>query len=161
MRRPIFYAIGALVVLSLIVAGGVWARSGRNYRAHLSGPAEISTLGQGQATFQFDQNNQALHYRLNVANIENVTQAHIHLAPAPGGNGPVVLWLYPSAPPPQLISGRSDGVLMAGVVTSADLVGPLAGMTLADLKAKMDAGLTYVNVHTSANPGGEIRGDIR
>ena len=43
----------------------------------------------------------------------------------------------------------------------ADLVGQLAGMTLSMLKAKIRDGLTYVNVHTVANRGGEIRGDIK
>ena len=161
MRRGVIIAVVLVVIAVLAVGGGVYALSGRNYRAHMSGTGNIATLGQGQATFQFSRGDTTLHYKVIVANIENVTQAHIHLAPAAGGNGPVVLWLYPSDPPPELIPGRKDGVLMEGTVTSADLVGPMAGMSLEDLKANIDKGLTYVNVHTSANPGGEIRGDIR
>ena len=37
----------------------------------------------------------------------------------------------------------------------------MAGMTILDLVAQMEAGQTYVNVHTVENPGGEIRGQIR
>ena len=42
--------------------------------------------------------------------------AHIHLAPTPGANGGIVVWLYPSGPPASLIPGRSDGVLAHRVV---------------------------------------------
>ena len=119
----------------------------------------MDTLAQGQAIFQFNQAGDELHYKLIVANIENVRMSHIHMAPA-GQNGSVVAWLYPDGPPPQLIPGRFDGVLATGMITSADLVGPLAGMTLDDLRAAMEAGNTYVNVHTVQNPGGEVRGQI-
>jgi hypothetical protein len=87
-------------------------------------------------------------------------QAHIHWAPA-GVNGPVVVWLFPDSSPPALNPGRFDGVLAEGVITSADLVGPLLGMSLADLLAEMAVGNTYVNVYTSQYPPGEIRGQIR
>jgi hypothetical protein len=85
--------------------------------------------------------------------------AHIHLAPE-GTNGPIVAWLYPSAPPAVLIPGRSDGILAVGTITEDDLVGPLAGMPLEALVAAMRAGLTYANVHTVNREGGEIRGQI-
>jgi len=102
-----------------------------------------------------------LYYKLIVANIEDVTMAHIHVAPEPGQNGPPVLWLYPSAPPPTLIPGRFSGVLAEGTVTAANLVGPLASMTLEDLVGAIWEGRAYVNVHTTEYPGGEIRGDWR
>jgi hypothetical protein len=76
-------------------------------------------------------------------------------------NGPVVAWLYPAAPPSVLIPGRFQGVLAAGVITEANLVGPLAGQTLGDLIERMEAGETYVNVHTLNYPAGEVRGQIR
>jgi hypothetical protein len=85
--------------------------------------------------------------------------AHIHLAPA-GANGSVVAWLYPSSPPAQLIPGRSNGILAEGVITAANLIGPLAGGSMEDLLEAMQAGNTYVNVHTVQFPGGEIRGQI-
>jgi hypothetical protein len=96
---------------------------------------------------------------LNTANIENVTQAHIHLGPA-GGTGGIVVWLYPGSPPLQLIPGRSDGVLATGVITAGDLVGALAGQPLSALMDAINAGNAYVNVHTLQFPPGEIRGQI-
>jgi hypothetical protein len=52
-------------------------------------------------------------------------------------------------------------VLATGTITAADLVGPLAGQPLSALVDAMEAGETYVNVHTSQFPAGEIRGQIR
>jgi hypothetical protein len=139
------------------------AEASRNFSAHLSGREEVppvQTLAQGQAHFRLSASGDAIEYRLIAANIEDLFMAHIHLQ-APGANGPIVVWLYPPAPPPQLIPGRFDGVLAEGTFTAANLMGPLAGMSLEDLVAEMRAGNTYVNIHTTANPGGEVRGQIR
>lgn len=135
----------------------------RNFRTHLSGENEVppvETNAQGQATLQLNRAGDELRYKLNVANIDDVLMAHIHL----GGrdeNGPVVVWLYPEGgPPPELIEGRFDGVLVEDVITGDDLVGPLADASFGDLLDAMRDGTTYVNVHTTANPPGEIRGQI-
>jgi CHRD domain-containing protein len=150
-------ALPILAALALAIAVAIPAlASVTNYRAHLAGTEGIQTLGEGQAVFQLNDDGTAITYRLNVANIDNVTMAHIHLKPS----GKVVVWLYPSAPPSQLIPGRSDGTLMTGTITAADLKDPLAGMPLSALVAQIDEGNTYVNVHTTAYPAGEIRGDI-
>ena len=160
-----YYKSLFVLPVMLLLASVVTAHAGdnRNYKTHLSGDNEVppvATQAQGQAKFQLSRDGQSLHYRLNVADIEDVTMAHIHMAPA-GTNGPIVAWLYPASPPPVLIEGRSDGVLAAGVLTAADLAGPLAGQTLQDLVDAINAGNAYVNVHTTQNPGGEIRGQIR
>ena len=151
------------VSVPVLVQADQHAGDPHQYGTHLTGDNEVPTngsKGQGQATFHLSADGTELHYKLNVANIENVTQAHIHLGVA-GANGPVTVWLYPSAPPSQLIPGRSQGVLNEGVITSANLMGPLAGQTLDDLLARIQSGGAYVNVHTSQFPPGEIRGQIR
>lgn len=102
-----------------------------------------------------------LSYALSVQGIENITQAHIHVAAEPGGDGPPAVWLYPAAPPAELIPGEFTGQLGAGDFTDADLVGPLAGMTLADLLTAIEEGRAYVNVHTDQFPAGEIRGSLQ
>jgi hypothetical protein len=134
----------------------------KNLRTHLTGGEENppnASQAQGQAVFQLSEDGTELSYRLIVANIENVTQAHIHKAPA-GANGGVVVWLYPSAPPSQLIPGSFSGTLGEGTIADAQVVGSLAGTGVAGLLAEIRAGNTYVNVHTSAFPPGEIRGQI-
>ena len=130
--------------------------------ASLSGPdAGVSTRGAGEASFRFLPDGESIQYRLNVANIQDVTMAHIHVAPNAGENGPPVVWLYPTAPPPALIPGRTQGSLGAGVFSATSLVGPMTGMSLDDLREAFVAGRAYVNVHTTRHPGGEIRGTIR
>jgi hypothetical protein len=151
-----------VLLVSALVAPAAMADQSRNFVANLSGDQEVpaaNTLARGTAIFHLSSDGSYISYKLIVANIENVTQSHIHLAPA-GANGGVVAWLYPGGPPAQLIPGRTDGILAQGVITEANLVGALAGMTLADLIAHMESGNAYVNVHTSQYPGGEIRGQI-
>jgi hypothetical protein len=162
-KHRLFGGTGLLVIVLLLMTLGSVSAQSKNYRANLSGGEEVppaDTRAQGQATFQLSKDGTELHYRLIVANIENVTQAHIHLAPA-GVNGPVVAWLYPAAPPAQLIPGRSQGVLAEGTITADNLVGLLAGQDLSALLSEIQAGNTYVNVHTSLFPPGEVRGQIR
>jgi hypothetical protein len=133
-----------------------------NFGTHLTGEEEVppnNSRAQGQAVFQLNEDETELSFRLNVANIENVTQAHIHRG-APGTIGGVVVWLYPSAPPSQLIPGRSQGTLASGVIRDADVVGSLAGTGLAGLLAEIRANNTYVNVHTTQLPVGEVRGHL-
>jgi CHRD domain len=138
-------------------------KSSTNFRAHLDGKEQVppaDTKAQGEATFTLSKDGDSIHYKITVANIENVTMAHIHEG-ATGANGPVEVWLYPSAPPPKLIPGKSNGVLAEGTITSANLVGPLEGKSLTDLLNDIKSGKAYVNVHTSEYPGGEIRGQIK
>lgn len=135
----------------------------RNFVAPLDWREEVPEVDDSRATglarFQLSGDGTALEYKLIVANIQNVLMAHIHAGP-PGVAGPVVVWLYPSAPPPQLIPGRSQGILAEGTITEADFMGPLAGEPFEALLDLIHDGLAYVNVHTSQNPPGEIRGQI-
>jgi hypothetical protein len=154
-----------VVVLTAVLVASAASAAGQpgTYVAPLSGAEEVpanDSLARGQAVFRLSADETSIDYRLIVANIQDVTQAHIHMAPA-GTNGAVVAWLYPEGPPALLIPGRTSGVLAEGTITEANLVGPLAGQPLSALLDRMDAGETYVNVHTSRFPPGEIRGQIR
>lgn len=144
------------ITLGLLATAGTALAAG--YKAHLSGAEEVppqDTNARGNALFTRSADGTTLSYKLIVANIVNVTAAHIHLGAA-GVNGPVVVTLYSGSP-----NGRESGILAEGTITAADLVGPLAGQPLSTLIAAIEAGDTYVNVHTVARPGGEIRGQVR
>lgn len=130
-----------------------------NFKAHLTSAQEVSTppvetTAQGQATLKFSKDGMSVSYKINVAQLENVVGAHLHLAPA-GSNGPVVVNLLPAG-----VSGKVNGTLTEGTFTAANLAGPLAGMTLEDLRTAMMEGNIYVNVHTMAYPGGQVRGQV-
>ena len=158
----IFILVIALLAMGVSTA---FASPDKIFRAHLTGAEEVTdtpveTIARGQAIFQLSKDGTELSYKLIVANIEDVTMAHIHLAHV-GVNGPVVVWLNPPAPPPQLIEGRFSGVLAEGVITANNLVGPLAGATLDDLIEEFKADNADVNVHTEQYPAGEVRGQIR
>ncbi len=134
------------------------AKMVKSFKAHLSGDQEVppaETNATGQVNFKLSKDGDAVHFKLVVANINDVFAAHIHLAPE-GINGPVVVALYTSG----LIAGQTNGILAEGVITAENLVGPLSGETLDDLISELEAGNAYVNVHTSVYRGGEIRGQI-
>lgn len=138
------------------------AKMVKSFKAHLSGDQEVppvETNATGQAIFKLGKDGMELHFKLIVANINDVRMAHIHLAPV-GVNGGVVVWLFPAGPPPGLIEGKTNGILAEGVITADSLTGDLAGEPLDALISELEAGNAYVNVHTVAFGGGEIRGQI-
>lgn len=88
---------------------------------------------------------------------DNVTGLHIHRAPA-GSNGPVVFGLIsPSS------DTNNDLVVnaVAGTVSSIWDLNEGNNTTLQDELSNLFAGNLYINVHTVAFPGGEIRGQIQ
>jgi glucose/arabinose dehydrogenase len=126
--------------------------------AVLKAVAGTDSAATGLAVLRPGPDEGTLSYELKVQGIENVTQAHIHVATEPGGDGPPAVWLYPGSLPPAVVAGEFIGVLGAGDISAANLVGPLAGLTLADLFKAIDENRAYVNVHTDQFPAGEIRG---
>jgi len=155
-------ALTAAIGLSVVALSAATTATPTNYVAHLSAGGEVPTndsMAHGELTLQLSADGTELRYRLVVAGLVDVTQAHIHLG-AVDVNGPVVAFLYPEAPPAQLIAGRTDGVLMTGSITASDLRGPLLGLPLSALVTAIESGNTYANAHTVLLPGGEIRGQI-
>lgn len=157
-RRRVLTAAG---LGGLVLAGtGVAAARGhnRNFRTHLTGdeevPEPVDTKAQGQAKFQLSKDGSELRYKLNVANIEDVIGAHIHMAPA-GQNGGIVAFLFGEPFVPDSDAVTVNGTLVEGSLGPSD-VGDLGALVEA-----MRNGMTYVNVHTLEYRGGEIRGQIR
>jgi hypothetical protein len=162
--------LSVFVLIILIATAGTAVAVTRHFSAHTSGDEEVpfrATLAQGQATFHLSKDGTELHYKLNVANIENVVAAHIHCN-AVGVNGPVGVTLFGAAP----AGGRVDGTLAEGTITAPDPGNACGWTDLAAVVAAMQSGNTYTNVHTNDGvaptntgpgdfPGGEMRGQIR
>lgn len=160
MKRFTLITLVVLMTLLATIGTALAAESTTVYRTGLSGEAAGSgSDAHGNAVFMFKDDGSEMKYKLVVNGLDDVFMAHIHVAEEPGGNGPVVLWLYPDASP-LLIPGTFNGLLGSRTVTSDDLVGPLAGMSFDDLRAAIEQGRAYVNVHTTSFPPGEIRGTI-
>jgi glucose/arabinose dehydrogenase len=126
--------------------------------AQLSG-ADAGTNSQaiGRAILTLNSDTNSISYQLEVLDIENVTQAHIHVSDVPFGSGSPAVWLYPGAPPATLIPGKFRGILGEGSFDETNFVGPLAGKPFEDLLIAIQENRAYVNVHTQQFPAGEIR----
>ncbi len=134
-----------------VSAGG----NGQSFIASLKGENEVGpvdTNSQGVAHFKFKGGE--LSFKLIVANIDNVVAAHIHCAPA-DANGPVGVTLFGGP------ATSANGVLAQGPITELDPGTPCPWATIGDVIAAMANGGAYVNVHTLANLGGEIRGQLK
>ncbi len=136
---------------------GTLDKKGSNFRANLSGD---NTNATGQVILQFNEDDTQLYYKLIVANIQDVTAAHLYHAHDGEQTGHAALTLFSGTP-----SGPVDGILAEGILTADDITctcpDHIGQHDLSHLKQHMIGGETYVNVHTVAYPDGEIRGWIR
>jgi hypothetical protein len=114
-------------------------------------PANSSAYGSAFVTFNPLNNSIAWDARAN--GIANPTLSHIHRGAA-GVNGPVIINFATSAA--QIPNGRTAG---AGPITGAQS-GNLQPADLAALYNPATASGFYVNIHSSAFPGGEVRGQL-
>lgn len=154
-----------LVVLALAVgAVGFVAcedddEDSNRFEATLSGAAERPTQVTTNATgtFSLVDNGGSMTFTLNVTGLpQTATAAHIHVAPTrPGTNLPAMADTSGAVVAPLTISNTvQTGILGQGAITLS------AGITLDSVRALLNNGRAYVNVHTAANPAGHIRGNI-
>ena len=158
----------AVAALLALITTPAFAKT--NYNTHLSGKSAVparDTHATGQAMFTLSSDGTTLQYRIILSNIENVVAVKLENAAA-GATGPEVAVLFGPAAPG---GGKVNGPFATGTLTAANLVGPLAGRTIADLITEIEAGRIYVNVITddgvgpsNEKPGdfssGEIRGQL-
>ena len=156
-RRFLFVLVAALGLVTALVAHGEGGKG--KFGATLKGSNEVPSVDSkatGNATITVSGT--SVEYKITASGLSgNATASHIHIGPATA-SGPVVVPFPASA-----IKNAPDGsVTISGTFTAADIK-PQANppiKTLDDLLGQMKAGNTYVNVHTAAHPGGEIRGQL-
>lgn len=153
MRRfMIVLAVLALAMLALAPSVLSKGTAANNFVAQLSGANEVppvATSAHGTAQFHVSKDGSTVSFKVVVNQPSSpVVAAHIHKAPA-GSNGGVVVDLFGNA---SKVTVNNNTTVFSGSLAVADF--PL--FSFADTLA----GLHYVNVHTTNNPGGEIRGQM-
>jgi hypothetical protein len=138
MRSALIFGAAAL---ALALAGPSVA-STMHFKAHLNGASEVpanNTAGTGDVTASLDTATKLFSYKVTYKGLTGAaTMAHFHGPAKAGANAPpIVVVADPGSP----IGGEAT----------------LTDPQIADLKK----GLWYFNVHTAANPGGEIRGQVK
>jgi hypothetical protein len=162
MRRTI--TVLSIVLLALAIASP--ARAQFRFGACATGDQEVPPPGvdsEARAALQvrFDPGLTHAKVSVRIDGLEEVAGAHFHCAPA-GVNGPVAFGLIePGAC--AFVNDRIECTLTNADATLVNCI-PTTGQVvnnIASLRAAMAAGNIYLNVHTTAFPGGEIRGQVQ
>ena len=136
-----------------------------NFHIRLEGDnqvPEVNTTAFGFANIRLFQNgtSSAIEFTVVVCDIANVTHSHIHVGNSTT-NGPIVIPFFDNSSHP-FSSVDGCNVLAHGIRGPSDLMthsGTGIG-NWTDFVHALTSGDAYVNVHTIAHPGGEIRGQI-
>lgn len=143
MRGLLTSKWGSLAAAIALAVSGAYSAvaSAADVKVTLAGDQEVPAVstaakGSGTVTIGDDMSVKGTITTSGVAG----TAAHIHLGGA-GKNGPVVV--------PMVKSGDNGWTFAAGAKLTED-----------QMKA-FKAGELYINVHSAANPGGEIRGQLK
>lgn len=148
--------VGAATIAFFVAScGDSTGPSNKVYVANLSPANEVpvkTTTGTGVVTFTDLGTEIAWVMTLN--GVTNVIASHIHAPAAAGTNANVIINLYLPVRPPE--TGPLTGIVARGSITNA--ANP--AVSLDSLRVLFNNGNAYVNVHTTANPGGEIRDQV-
>jgi hypothetical protein len=132
--------LAAALAAAFLMAGGAHAATVQ-FKTTLTGANEVppnASGGKGEVTATLDTKTKWLTYKITYSGLTGpATAAHFHGPAAPGVNAPPVITM---------------SSLKSPIEGEADLTDPQA--------ADLMAGKWYFNVHTAANPSGEIRGQL-
>jgi hypothetical protein len=143
-RRSILsYCLGAGAALVALTSRSQAATT--TFKADLKGSSEVppnTTGGTGAGTVTLDSATHKITWNVTFSGLTGpATAAHIH-GPAPvGKNAGVMIWLSTKGKP---ATSPLSGSATLSAAQASDLMN----------------GQCYINVHTAANPGGEIRGQL-
>lgn len=125
----------ALSMAAMLAAGAARANEIIHYEADLTGP----NGAKGKVTAELEPSEKTFAYRATYSGLSGpATMAHFHGPADPGKDAPPV------------VTVPDNGKLPIG-----------GSVLLTDQEiADLEAGKWYFNVHTAANPGGEVRGQL-
>ena len=158
MRRKAVGVVAGVVgaaVLVFVVAncGDSTAPKRPTFTATLSPanePGVVNSTGSGTATFV--DNGSEIDWTLTFTGMANVFASHIH-GPCDGcTTAPVIINLFL----PNGNTGPAHTVTVHGQITNENNT----AVSLDSLRTLFNNGKSYVNIHTTANQAGEIRGNV-
>jgi CHRD domain len=146
---PISISRRALIPAAFVAGIAAWAMPShaapQSFKVALTGAQQVppvETPGTGTAEITYDPATRMVTWDVTYDKLSApATMAHFHGPAAAGKNGPVTVWLSKQGTPP------------ASPIKGEATLTP-------EQAAQFTAGDWYVNVHTSAHPGGEIRGQV-
>jgi hypothetical protein len=163
--------VAATAVSSVALAEGF-----RNIREILTGFQEVpvvSTTGHGEFRARIDEELGEIEYSLSYSDLQGtITQSHIHLGQkgvnggitvflcTDLGNGPAGTQECPDSPAAIEGTIRAEDVSPNIPATQAARNQGLNTGEFEELVRAIRAGVTYVNIHTTTWPGGEVRSQI-
>ncbi len=134
------------------IRGQVYKLAREGYTFRLSGDQEVpavETMASGTGLVSIDQDQSNVHFMFAFNDLSGpATMAHFHMAPM-GQNGGVIFDLGPFT----MMNSSSDAAF--GYWSNDDMM-PFDAEAAAAFRNDM----VYVNIHTAANPGGELRGQV-
>jgi hypothetical protein len=134
-----------LALLGVALWAGPTLAAPETFQVQLSGAQQVpavQTDGTGTADLSYDPSTHRLHWTITYSGLSGpVMMAHLHGPAAAGSNGGVQVWLT-----------KKGGKVESPIKGAATLT--------ADQAKQFEAGQLYINLHTHAHPGGEIRGQV-
>lgn len=173
MRR-----LGLLIAVVAVLSAStiVFAQGFKKISEILSGYQEVpsvSTTGNGEFTARISNDESRIDWELSYSELEGaVQQSHIHIGNK-GVNGGITVFLctnlgngptgtQPCPAPPATITGTIFAADVSPNIpaTAAARTQGLNTGEIDELIKAIRAGSTYVNIHSTTWPGGEIRSQI-
>ena len=178
MRRTTLVCALSLLGTGLLIGTNAVAHGGKGHdsiRVHMKGFEEAPVVISGASgVLELDINEAAgsIAYELSYQGLEGaVTQAHIHIGQK-NVSGGIAVWLCQTAanPAPAAVAAATpqcpgpNAGTVSGTLNAASVIGPVGQAipvgAFADVIKAIRAGKAYGNVHSTAAPGGEVRGQI-
>ena len=148
-RSVLGLAVGSAAGAVLISSAKPTYAAGTTYKATINGKSEVpptTSGGTGTATVTYDPSTKMVTWEGSFSGLSGpATAAHIH--------GPAEV-------------GKNAGVIVPLSQAGTPFTSPFKGSATlpadkaAALEAALSSGQAYVNIHTAANPGGEVRGQL-
>jgi hypothetical protein len=135
------FTLAAFAISACVAVSGPALAEKMTMKVDLTSAAEVppnTSPGKGTADITYDTASKLLTWKTTYSGLTGpATMAHFHGPAEPGKNAPVVI-------PFKDASSGAEGSATLTDAQAADLM----------------AGKMYINVHTEANKGGEIRGQV-